>query len=65
MKNLIISLSIIAMVASCSNSNREKADLVIINGKVFTVDKDNPVAEAVAVKGEKIIASGPPVKYQG
>ena len=36
----------------------EKADLVIINGKVLTIDKDNPSAEAIAIKGEKIIAVG-------
>jgi predicted amidohydrolase YtcJ len=58
MKNIIISLSIIIMTISCSNSKKEKADLVIINGKVLTIDKDNPMAQAVAIKGEKIIAVG-------
>jgi predicted amidohydrolase YtcJ len=37
---------------------KEKADLVIINGKVLTIDKDNPIAEAIAVRGEKIIEVG-------
>jgi predicted amidohydrolase YtcJ len=32
------------------------ADLVIINAKVVTIDKDNPRAQAVAFKGETIIA---------
>jgi hypothetical protein len=58
MKNIIISLLIIFMVTSSSNYNKEEADLVIINGKVLTIDKDNPVSEAIAVKGEKIIAIG-------
>ena len=58
MKNIIISLSIIFMVTSSSNYKKEEADLVIINGKVLTIDKDNPVSEAIAVKGEKIIAIG-------
>ncbi len=58
MKYIIISLSIIFMVTSSSNYKKEKADLVIINGKVLTIDKDNPVSEAVAVKGEKIMAVG-------
>jgi len=31
------------------------ADLVIKNAKIVTLDKENPRAEAVAVKGEKII----------
>ena len=58
MKNIIISLSIIIMIIISSFNKKEKADLIIINGKVLTIDKDNPVAEAIAVKGEKIIAVG-------
>jgi predicted amidohydrolase YtcJ len=58
MKNIIISLSIIIMTISCSNNKKEKADLVIINGKVLTIDKDNPMVQAIAIKGEKIIAVG-------
>jgi len=58
MRNLITSLSIIIMIISCSNNKKEKADLVIINGKVLTVDKDNPMAQAIAIKGEKVIAVG-------
>jgi len=41
-----------------SYAQKEKADLVIINGKVLTIDKDNPVAEAIAIKGENIIVVG-------
>ena len=41
-----------------SCGNKEKADLVIINGKVLTIDSDNPTAEAIAMKGEIIIAVG-------
>jgi len=32
------------------------ADLVIRNAKIVTIDKDNPRAEAIAVKGDKITA---------
>ena len=46
------------MITACSNSKKEKADLVIINGKVLTIDKDNPMAQAIAIKDEKIIAVG-------
>ncbi len=65
MKILIISLSIIIMIISCSNNKKEKADLVIINGKVLTIDKDNPMAQAIAIKGEKIIAVGTTQKISG
>jgi predicted amidohydrolase YtcJ len=38
------------MGISGSCDNIEKADLVITNGKVLTIDKDNPMAEAIALK---------------
>jgi predicted amidohydrolase YtcJ len=58
MKNPTILLSVIIMISLTSLSKKEKADLVIINGKVLTIDKNNPAAEAIAVSGEKIIAVG-------
>ena len=65
MKNLIVSISIIIMTISCSGQKKEKADLVIINGKVLTIDRDNPFAEAVAVKDEMIVAVGTTRKISG
>jgi len=55
-----ISLALIVMMTTSliSCKQTEKADMVIINGKVLTIDKDNPYAEAVAIKGEVIIAVG-------
>ena len=44
------------MSSSCGK--QEKADLVIINGKILTIDDNNPMAEAIAVKGEFITAVG-------
>ena len=46
------------MILTGSFTNKEIADLVIINGKVLTIDKENPAAEAIAIKGEYIIAVG-------
>lgn len=34
------------------------ADLIVINGRVRTMDDDNPAAEAIAVKGGAIVATG-------
>ncbi|MET3592015.1 putative amidohydrolase YtcJ [Mesorhizobium shonense] len=34
------------------------ADLIVINGRVLTMDEDNPAAEAVAVKDGAIVAIG-------
>jgi predicted amidohydrolase YtcJ len=58
MKTIIFSISIIIMSILYSCKQKEKADLVIINGKVLTIDQQNPYAEAIAVRGEKIIAVG-------
>jgi len=58
MKNLLITFSAIAMILTISCVSLEKADLVIIYGKVLTIDEDQPRAEAIAVKGETIIAVG-------
>jgi predicted amidohydrolase YtcJ len=37
---------------------RPAADLIITNAKVWTVDKDRPSAQAVAVLGDRIVAVG-------
>jgi len=58
MNNIIISLSVAGMILTASCSGQEAADLIIINGKVLTVDDENPSSEAIAVKGEKIICVG-------
>jgi predicted amidohydrolase YtcJ len=65
MKNLIITLSIVLMMFAESCTQKEKADLVIINGKVFTNDKDSPWTEAVAMKGEFILEAGKTSSIKG
>lgn len=37
---------------------RQKATLVLFNGKIFTANEKNEFAEAIAVDGEKIVAVG-------
>jgi predicted amidohydrolase YtcJ len=43
---------------NCNSENHEAAELVLHNAKIFTVNKNQPEAEAVAVKGGKIIFTG-------
>ena len=38
--------------------SKPAADLIIINAKVWTVDKSLPQAQAVAVLGDRIVAVG-------
>jgi predicted amidohydrolase YtcJ len=65
MKDIIPLLSIITTMLCVSCIKTEKADLIIINGKVLTIDQKNPNAEAIAVRGEKIIAVGTTQKIKG
>jgi predicted amidohydrolase YtcJ len=65
MKNIILSLSAIIMIITTSFAQNGKADLVIINGKVFTIDENKPLAEAIAIKGENIIAVGTTSEISG
>lgn len=58
MKKILTLLSIISMIFATKCTTNEPADLIIVNGKIFTNDKDNPYTEAVAIKGEMIIATG-------
>jgi len=65
MKNLTTLISIIIMFMSASCSSQEKADLVIFNGKVLTIDETNPMTEAIAIKGDMIVAAGETNRIKG
>jgi predicted amidohydrolase YtcJ len=56
MRNFLACLCCAMFFISCSSSN--EVDMILFNGKVYTVDSAFTVAEAVAVKDGKIIATG-------
>ncbi len=61
---------LIAVLAGCSESsapdaNQPQADQVFHNGRVYTVNSNNDIAEAVAVKDGKIIAVGSNAEVEG
>jgi predicted amidohydrolase YtcJ len=43
---------------SVFSQSQPSADLIVWNAKVWTVDKTNPTAEAIAVLGDRIVAVG-------
>jgi predicted amidohydrolase YtcJ len=58
-----ISLTLISVLAcifslTAAAQSRPTADLIVTNAKVWTVDKSNPTAQAVAVLGDRIVAVG-------
>lgn len=62
--NLLLRTSLILMfaLASCFSNAQSpttpSADVVVMHGRVYTVDTKHPWAEAIAVRGEKILAVG-------
>jgi len=54
---LILTILIIGLFSSCGQK-KEPADLVLMNGKIVTVDDKRPEAQALAVRGDIIVAVG-------
>jgi len=55
MQNLLRILCVFVLLASCGS--KTQVDFIIL-GKVYTVDTAFTVAEAVAIKDGKIVATG-------
>ena len=53
----ILLITIISLSFSCAQK-KEPADLVLMNGKIVTVDESKPEAESIAVRGGTIVAVG-------
>ena len=58
MKRFIQTLFFSLLLSVAASGQQEAADIVLLNGKVFTADPGKPFAEAVAIRGERIIAVG-------
>ena len=56
MKRLLVLAPVLAAALGCGAP--EAADLVLVNGRFYTLDEQQPWAEAVAVRGDQIIAVG-------
>jgi predicted amidohydrolase YtcJ len=55
---LVLIALLIAGVLAGFAQNEQEADLVLKNGKIFTVTEENPFVQAVAVRDGKILAVG-------
>jgi predicted amidohydrolase YtcJ len=51
-------LLILILLAMYSCNSKKEVDLIVTNGKVYTVDSVFSIAEAFAVSGDKIVATG-------
>jgi len=58
MKKNVILLTIACFTLMHSCQTKTDADLLLLNGKIYTVDSNFSIAEAMAVKNGKIVATG-------
>ena len=56
-KNLLVLMCLVGL-CSLATAQEGKADTVLLNGKIFTGVASQPYVEAVAIRGERIIATG-------
>ncbi len=54
---LLFAILLLSLVFGCGHPEKH-ADLVILGGKIYTVNDRQPVVEAVAVRGSKVLFAG-------
>jgi len=64
MRNFVQLIFLGALLLLSAFGQREPADLVLLNGKVFTADVAKPSAEAVAIRDGRIVAVGTSVEIE-
>lgn len=55
---IVIAVTVFLVTFMAVVSKKQNADLLIVNATVYTVDDKNSVAEAIAVRGSRIVAVG-------
>ncbi|MFT3756348.1 MAG: amidohydrolase [Pseudoxanthomonas sp.] len=59
MKNLAITLALAALLTACGSRQPDTtADLILLNGHIYTANDAQPQVQAIAVKDGKILAAG-------
>ncbi|MBK8652638.1 MAG: amidohydrolase [Haliscomenobacter sp.] len=51
-------IAVLLFSVSCKKQEKEVADLILINGNIYTVDDSKPQAEALAISGDRILRVG-------
>jgi len=67
--SLFITIIVLCQFTGCSKIEVISADIVMLNGKIFTANPDNPTAKALVITGNKLTAvlsdNGKAKKYIG
>jgi predicted amidohydrolase YtcJ len=56
MKRQLVLVAVLAGATACGAS--EAADMVLVNGRIYTLDEQQPWADAVAIRGDRVVAVG-------
>jgi len=48
----------LTLLAALSSGQQSPPNLILLNGKIFTSDSAHPFVEALAIRGERIVAIG-------
>ncbi|MDF7812938.1 amidohydrolase [Hymenobacter sp. YC55] len=58
MKKLLVGLYALGLLSTAAQGQQKPADIVLLNGKLFTADAARPTAQALAIQGDRIVAVG-------
>src|SRR5215472_4677317 len=58
MTRILLGLLALTILAALSSGHQSPPDLILLNGKIFTTDSAHPFVEALAIRGERIVAIG-------
>lgn len=64
MRTLLFIAAVVALSFGCGGPDKQKADYIVTNAKVYTADPSFTVLESFAVKDDRIIAVGTNVSVQ-
>src|SRR6202166_1586011 len=55
---VILCVILLAVCAPRAQNSQTAADIVVLHGRIYTLDSKQPWAEALAIRGDKIVAVG-------
>ncbi len=58
MTRILLGPLALTLLASLSPDQQSPPDLILLNGKIFTSDSAHPYVEALAIRGERLVATG-------
>ena len=61
----VVLCTVLVGTTAGAQSRAQRADLVLLHGVVVTVDSQRPRAEAIAIRGDRILAVGSDAEIQG